>query len=97
MIPRYMPKLIVMAFVILTVGIVGYQVMVNQFASGEEGNHYVIELQDGIVILSSLTTEEQHYLVGEVVYSNDGSTCWKIEEAIGAFYYKIQENCEGEL
>ncbi len=93
MIPRYMPKLIVMVFVILTVGIVGYQVMVHQ-ASGEEGNHYVVELQDGIVILSNLTVETPHPLIGETVYSNDGSTCWEIEEMIGTLYYKIKENCE---
>lgn len=94
MIPRYMPKLILMSFVILTVGIIGYQVMINQFASGEEGNHYTVELQDGIVILSNLTVEKPHHLVGEIVYSNDGSTCWEIEEMIGTLYYKIQENCE---
>ena len=64
MIPRYVPKLIVMAFAILTVGIVGYQF---HLASGVEGNHYVIELQDGIVILSNLTVETPHPLIGETV------------------------------
>ena len=97
MIPRYMPKLIIMAFAVLTGGIIGYEVMFQYLASGAEGNHYMIELQDGIVILSNLTVETPHPLIGDVIFSNDGSTCWKIEEKIGAFYYKIQENCEGEL
>jgi len=94
MIPKYMPKLIVVVFAVLTAGIIGYEVMVQQFASGAEGNHYVVELQDGIVILSNITVETPHQLVGEIVYSKDGSTCWEIEEMIGTLYYKIQENCE---
>ena len=89
-----MPKLIVITFAVLTAGIIGYEVMVQQFASGAEGNHYMIELQDGIAILDNLTIETPHHLIGEVVFSDDGSTCWKIEEMIGTLYYKIQENCE---
>ncbi len=64
-------------------------------ASGEEqvGLNHIVELQDGIVILSSLTTE--HYIsyssVGTIQVSEDGSTCWVTTEKVGALYYKITE------
>lgn len=64
-------------------------------ASGEiqTGINHIVELQDGIVILSSLTVE--HYIpqpsVGTILVSEDGSTCWVTTEKTGVLYYKITE------
>ena len=64
-------------------------------ANGEiqTGINHIVELQDGIVILSSLTME--HYIphpsVGTIQISEDGSTCWVTTEKIGSLYYKITE------
>lgn len=61
------------------------------FANGE-ANH-IVELKDGIIIQSSLTTEQHvpHPSVGTIVTSEDGSTCWIVTEKIGVLYYKITE------
>ncbi len=64
-------------------------------ANGEEtkGIDYIVELQDGIVIQSSLTTEKHipHPSVGTIQVSEDGTTCWVTTEKIGVLYYKITE------
>ena len=66
-----------------------------QNANGEEakGIDYIVELQDGIVIQSSLTTEKHipHTSVGTIQVSEDGTTCWVTTEKIGVLYYKITE------
>ena len=64
-------------------------------ASGEiqTGINHIVELKDGIVILSSLTTES-HPSVGTIQVSEDGSTCWVTTEKIGSLYYKITECSE---
>ena len=62
-------------------------------ASGDE----VVNLEDGIVIQSSATTVEKHPLVGKIVTSEDGSTCWIVTEEIGVLYYKILESCPGNV
>jgi len=63
------------------------------FASGEEGVNYIVELKDGIIIQSSLTTEHHvsHPSVGTIQVSDDGTTCWVTTERIGVLYYKITE------
>ncbi len=67
-------------------------------ANGEEykGIDYIVELKDGIVILSSLTVENyiSHTSVGTIQVSEDGSTCWVTTEKIGSLYYKITECSE---
>lgn len=65
------------------------------FASGEGVNH-IVELKDGIIIQSSLTTEHYvpHPSVGTVQVSDDGTTCWVTTERIGVLYYKITECSE---
>ncbi len=64
-------------------------------ANGEEqvGLNHIIELQDGIVILSSLTVDHYipHSSVGTIQVSEDGSTCWVTTETVGVLYYKITE------
>ncbi len=79
--------------IIIGTGDISFEFPVN--ASGEEyeGIDYTVELQDGIVILSSLTVE--HYIphpsVGTIQVSEDGTTCWVTTEKIGVLYYKITE------
>ena len=74
--------------IILATGTVNFELPVN--ANGE-----VQELKDGIIIQSSLTTEQHvpHPLVGTIVTSEDGSTCWIVTEKFESFYYKILEEC----
>jgi len=63
------------------------------FVSGEGETNHIVELKDGIIIQSSLTTEQHvpHPSVGTVQVSEDGSTCWVVTEKIGVLYYKITE------
>ncbi len=80
--------------IIFMSGGVSFELPIN--ANGEEqGTNYIIELQDGIVLQSSATVEHHipHPLVGTIVTSDDGSTCWVVTEKIGVFYYKILEEC----
>lgn len=35
----------------------------------------------------------QHDLVGNIVSSVDGTTCWMIEEKVGTLYYKLIGDC----
>jgi hypothetical protein len=81
---------------IFSTGAFSFEFPVN--ANGEEykGVNHIVELQDGIVILSSLTTEHyiSHSSVGTIQISEDGSTCWVTTEKIGSLYYKITECSE---
>lgn len=36
---------------------------------------------------------EKPSLIGNIVSSEDGTTCWKIEEKLGTLYYKIIGDC----
>ncbi len=75
-------------------------------ASGEEsvGVNHIVELQDGIVILSSATTThagcildwcptpyEPSVKIGEIVTSEDGTHCWEVTEKLDSYYYKLTE------
>jgi len=92
--------------IVLTVFAVGYFTAIifisglasfelPQNASGEivNGTHYIVELQDGIVLQSSATVVHHvpHPSVGTIQISEDGSTCWVTTERIGVLYYKITE------
>ena len=79
--------------IIFSTGAFSFEIPVN--ADGEEykGIDYMVELQDGIVILSSLTVDHYipHSSVGTIQVSEDGSTCWVTTEKVGVLYYKITE------
>lgn len=60
----------------------------------QTGETHTVELEDGIQ--SSETADVPHPLIGTIHISEDGSTCWKVEERIGVFYYKITE-CSGHV
>lgn len=36
---------------------------------------------------------EKPNLIGNIVSSEDGTTCWKIEEKLGTLYYKLIGDC----
>ena len=76
--------------IILATGTVNFELPIN--ANGEVIDN-TVELKDGVIIQSSLTTEQHvpHPLVGTIVTSEDGSTCWLITEKVGVLYYKITE------
>jgi len=80
-------------FTALIFSTISFEFPVN--ADGEEykGIDYMVELQDGIVILSSLTVDHYipHSSVGTIQVSEDGSTCWVTTEKVGVLYYKITE------
>ncbi len=81
--------------IIFMSGGVSFELPIN--TSGEDqGTNYIIELQDGIVLQSSLTVEHHipHSSVGTIQVSEDGSTCWVTTEKIGVLYYKITECTE---
>lgn len=37
--------------------------------------------------------ETSNPLIGKIVSSKDGTTCWKVEEKIGVYYYKLIGDC----
>ncbi len=78
--------------IILATGTVNFELPIN--ANGEVIDN-IVELKDGIIIQGSLTTEQHvpHPLVGTIVTSEDGSTCWIVTEKFESFYYKILEEC----
>jgi len=73
----------------------GLELPINTNGEEPKGIDYIVELQDGIVLQSSATVGKNipHPLVGTIVTSEDGSTCWVVIEKIGVFYYKILEEC----
>ncbi len=79
--------------IIFISGGISFELPINANGEEYEGIDYIVELQDGIVIQSSLTVE--HYIphpsVGTIQVSEDGSTCWVTTERIGVLYYKITE------
>ena len=81
---------------IFSTGAFSFEIPVNANGEEYEGIDYIVELQDGIVILSSLTMEHyiSHSSVGTIQVSEDGSTCWVTTEKIGSLYYKITECTE---
>ena len=78
---------------IFSTGAFSFEFPVNANGEEYEGIDYIVELQDGIVILSSLTMEHYrpHSSIGTIQVSEDGSTCWVTTEKIGSLYYKITE------
>jgi len=64
------------------------------FNNESSGNHYTVNLEESLSMSDSLEVHKPHPLVGTLVYSADGSICWKIEEKQGALYYKIQSDCQ---
>lgn len=81
--------------IILATGTVTFEIPINANGEVQEGIDNIVELKDGIIIQSSLTTEHKssHPLVGTIVTSEDGSTCWIVTEKFESFYYKILEEC----
>ncbi len=79
--------------IIVATGDISFEIPINANGELSNGTHYIVELQDGIVILSSLTVEKHipHPSVGTIQVSEDGSTCWVTTEKIGVLYYKITE------
>ena len=96
MIPKVMPKMIILLFVILTTFLVVYQLVSSDvFANAEVWTplcildwcqQYKPEVVESVV-------EESPSLIGNTVTSNDGSTCWEITEKFGSYYYKMLESC----
>ena len=41
----------------------------------------------------NIEQEPQGNLVGKIVSSEDGTTCWKVEEKQGVYYYKLMGDC----
>jgi len=87
--------------IVLTVFAIGYfgaLIVTSGGLNGDSspeisGTNYIVELQDGIVILDSVTVEAPHRLIGTIQFSEDGSACWEVTEKIGALYYKLLEEC----
>ena len=81
--------------IVFVTGTVNFESPVNANGEVQEGIDHIVELKDGIIIQSSLTTEQHisHPLVGTIVTSEDGSTCWIVTEKFESFYYKILEEC----
>ncbi len=94
--------------------IVGIVVAIMASQAGAEestGINHIVELQDGLVITSSLTTEVKDtsrcildwcptktvYVpsvkAGDIVTSEDGSTCWVATDFGTTIYYRILAEC----
>ncbi len=84
--------------IILATGTVNFELPINANGEVQEGIDHIVELKDGIIIQSSLTTEQHvpHPSVGTIQVSEDGTTCWVTTEKIGVLYYKITE-CSGNV
>ena len=92
------------------VGIV-VAIMASQAGAEVSGINHIVELQDGLVITSSLTTEVKDtsrcildwcptktvYVpsvkAGDIVTSEDGSTCWVATDFGTTIYYRILAEC----
>jgi len=57
------------------------------------GNTYVITLEETLTISDSMDAEVPHQLLGTIQYSVDGEACWIVEDKLGAFYYRLLEEC----
>lgn len=99
MIPRHTPKLIILGFVALTAFIVIDQlVTADAFAEVSDWEPLCIldwcQTHKPEIIVEPAV--ESVSLIGNIVTSNDGSTCWIVEEKIGVYYYRLLESC-GDL
>jgi hypothetical protein len=79
--------------IIFATGAVNFELPINANGEVQKGIDHIVELKDGIVLQSSLTTDHHipHPSVGTIQVSEDGSTCWVTTEKIGVLYYKITE------
>ena len=42
----------------------------------------------------TVNIEQENQLVGKIVFSEDGTACWKIEDKMGVFYYRMLSDCK---
>ena len=67
----------------------------DRFLLGQDCTNNIISvhLEDGLIMTDSIETKIPHPLIGKVVFSEDETTCWKIEEMVNVFYYKMMSEC----
>lgn len=57
-------------------------------------NVITVHLEDSLSMTDEVETHIPHPLVGQVVFSEDGSICWEIEEYLSTFYYRMLSDCQ---
>ncbi len=82
MINRYVPKLIISGFVIITFVMMSY-VLATSSVFDEEANNYIVELQDKLLMESSITTAlEAHVVIEDVLIMEDSINVLIMEDKI---------------
>jgi len=52
-----------------------------------------VHLEDGLTMTDEVEVKIPHPLIDKIVFSEDETTCWKIEEKVNVFYYKMMSEC----